>query len=139
MGAVAEITLLTVDDNKVLAIGSVWKKAVHPYRNYMGIYVSSDKRNKSIGTDLYNQLSRISNTDKFQTAIFSTDKVATQFLNKVDFNLARKCYETELSSPNFKYSREENTTYATLNADKIEELMQLYLQNYKDTHRKINP
>lgn len=105
----------------------------------MGIYVSSNNRNKGIGTNLYNQLTRISNTDKFQTAIFSTDKVATQFLNKVDFNLARKCYETELSSPNFKYSREENTTYATLNADKIEELMQLYLQNYKDTHRKINP
>lgn len=138
-GAAAEITLLTVYDNKVVAIGSLWKKEIHPYRNYMGIYVSPNNRNKGIGTNLYNQLTRISNIDKFQTAIFSTDKIATRFLNKTGFNLTRKCYETDLSSPDFEHLEEEKITYSTLNDDKIKELMQLHLQNYKDTHRKINP
>lgn len=134
----AEITLLKIINTKVVAVGSIWRKKVHPYRDYIGIYVASDFRKKGIGTELYSKLSSTSKINEFQTAIYSTDIVAVQFLHKIGFQLARKSYESEL--PAVKFEEDEKTVqYRELDSHRKNELMKLQLQNYKDTHRKINP
>lgn len=143
-GEESEMTFLTVDKDEVVGIGSLWKKSIHPYRDYIGIYVKPNYRNKGIGQALYDSLSLNSEIKKFQISIQSTNESASSFLKKQGFKLARKCYtpvlkefkSTELGSSSVEG---EIISYGMVSKFNQNDAVELQLKNYIDFHQSINP
>ena len=143
-GEESETTFLAVDKDEVVGIGSIWKNSIHPYRDYIGIYVKPNYRYKGIGKELFDQLSLNSGIKKFQTSIQSTNDSASSFLKKQGFKLARRCYTPVLKE--FKYTElgsssveGEIISYGMASKRNQNEVLELQLGNYIDFHRSINP
>ena len=85
-GKKALVTFPAIENDNLIGIGSLWKNSIHPYRDYIGIYIHPDYRNKGIGKELFDQLSLASNTQKLQITIQSTDQHALFFYVSVVSN-----------------------------------------------------
>lgn len=143
-GEESETTFLAVDKDEVVGIGSLWKNSIHPYRDYIGIYVQPNYRYKGIGKELFDQLSLNSRIKKFQISIQSTNDSASSFLKKQGFKLARRCYTPVLKE--FKSTELGNSSvegeiisYGMASKRNQNEVLELQLGNYIDFHQSINP
>lgn len=143
-GKEAKITFLAIENENLIGIGSLWKNSIHPYREYIGIYIHPDYRKKGIGRELFDQLYLTSDTKKLQVSVKSTDHAATNFLIKCGFELVRKCY-----TPNLTGAKISNLETSQINGelcslgmvtDKIQnQAFKLQMKNYIDFHQRINP
>ena len=143
-GVEASSTLLAVHERKIIGIGSLWNNSIHPYRDYIGIYIRPDYRKKGIGKELFDQLSLASKTKKLQITIQSTDQQAVTFLNKCGFKLARKCYTPALKEANPTHSENnlihgEIASFGMVSEDDQKDSLEMQLKNYINFHQMINP
>ncbi|MDE1549495.1 GNAT family N-acetyltransferase [Jeotgalibaca caeni] len=141
-GEKAEKSIVALESNKLIGIGSLWKNTMHPNREYIGIYISPDYRNKGIGGKMYDDLYASSPTKKLQTSISSKDTVAISFLSKFEFHLARKCYTPILREALFDINSEPRgkiTSFNGLTNQQKEELLAIQMKIYREFHKHINP
>lgn len=141
LGENAETSVISVKDDEVIGVGSLWKNSLHPNREYIGIYISPEYRHEGIGTEIFDELYKLSPTKKFQMSISSSDDGARSFLNRSGFNLARKCYTPALTHPLFDSEKDytdEGVTFKDLTEEQKRELLKLQLTNYKECHEPVN-
>lgn len=143
-GVKASSTLLAVQEGKIIGIGSLWNNSIHPYRDYIGIYIRPDYRKKGIGKEFFDQLSLASKTKKLQITIQSTDQQALAFLNKCGFKLARKCYTPILKEAKSNHSENslihgEIVSFGMVSEENQKDILEMQLKNYIDSHQMINP
>ncbi|HEY8363839.1 MAG TPA: hypothetical protein VIK77_13390 [Tissierellaceae bacterium] len=75
-----------------IGIGSIWNSFFHPYREYISIFIDSDKRNNGLGILLFNEMNTRYRPNKLQTAFDSDNIYAYKFALKCGFKLARRTY-----------------------------------------------
>ncbi|MFL2101496.1 GNAT family N-acetyltransferase [Desemzia sp. FAM 23991] len=144
-GEKASFTLLALEEDRIVGVGSLWNNSIHPYRDYISIYIHPDYRKKGIGKELFDQLFLASNTKKLQITIQSTDQQALDFLNKCGFKLARKCYTPVLKeakpthSENNMFIHGEIASFGMASEDNQKDTLEMQLKNYIDFHQMINP
>lgn len=140
-GEKATATWLVVENDIVIAVGSLWNNSLHPYRAYIGVYVQPDARRKGIGTSLIQHLMSKSLMKKFQTSISSKDSAAVAFLEKNKFHVARKCYEPDLKNEAgfVPTTNAYEVAYVELTSTQRVQLIQLQQENYRQFHQAINP
>lgn len=143
-GNKALITIVAVDANELVGVGSLWNNPIHPYREYIGIYIKPEYRKRGIGTEMFHQLLHDSKTKKLQIAVQSKDTTAIFFLNTCGFQIARKCYTPILkksTSDSSKAEFDETAVFSFQDAmrDQQNKLFELHLKNYKKFHEQINP
>ena len=131
-------TILALEKDEVVGIGSLSRNDFHPYREYIKIFVQPENRKMGIGRELFDALLYQSKQKKFQTSISSKDEVAISFLGHCGFGLARKCYtpilrnDAPIISIYFPTMQEQ--------PDAIQnEVFRLQLDNYREFHQAINP
>ena len=143
-GVEALSTLLAVQEGKIIDIGSLWNNSIHPYRDYIGIYINPDYRKKDIGKEFFDQLSLASKTKKLQITIQSTDQQAVTFLSKRSFKLARKCYTPVLKEAKSTHSKNslihgKIASFGMVSEEDQKDILEMQLKNYIDFHQMINP
>lgn len=143
-GEAASFTLLAVEEDRIVGIGSLWNNSIYPYRDYIGLYIHPDYRKKGIGKELFDQLFFASNTKKLQIAIQSTDQQAVTFLSKCGFKLARKCYTPVLKEAKPIHSENrlihgESASFGMASEEYQKDTLEMQLKNYIDFHQMINP
>lgn len=142
-GEKSDVTILVVDGKNLIGVGSLWKNDVHPYRDYIGVYVHPNHRQRGIGKKLFNCLLSRSQTKQLQTAVSSKDKIATSFLQACGFVCARKCYTPVLRKENISVQIDSEyltcLTFGEATREQKEEVLNLQLENYKEFHQAINP
>ncbi|PRY83102.1 GNAT family N-acetyltransferase [Alkalibacterium olivapovliticus] len=138
----AEKTVVAITSGKVVGVASLYTNEIHPNRDYIGVYVDTVYRRQGLGTDLVNELKEKTDTSDFQAAISSKNKEGTLFLKSLEFKLARKCYTPDLK----KVSATRSTVVKGVvrSVEQVDEtvkvqLVSLQLENYKLTHKAINP
>ena len=89
-------TVLAVDGEEVIGIGRISISELHPYREYINVYVQPEKRRNSTGTSIFRDLFSLSQTKRFQVATSSKNTSAVSFLEVCGFYLARKSYTPHL-------------------------------------------
>lgn len=135
--------LLLFINNKLSGIGSTWLNSVHPYRDYISIYIDPLERNKGLGLFLFKELKERYQLKSLQTFINSDDRKAVRFAFKCEFDLARQSYSYEVNKKQLKSVQYEifktvsSLEYLTTN--QIDEAINLQFQDYKRNHQLINP
>lgn len=135
-------TVLAVDGEEVIGIGSISKSELHPYREYINVYVQPEKRRNGTGTSIFSELFSLSQTKRFQAATSSKNTVAVSFLEECGFHLARKSYTPQLkkNASLLLSDRKINTkSFDELSSHQSDELLKLQLENYREFHQEINP
>lgn len=140
VGEKAQVTLLVIENEEVIGVGSLWENSVHPHREYIGLSIQESKRRKGIGQELYCQLIARSKKQQFQTSVFSKDESAVSFLRKNGFQCARKCYEPTLKDK----AKDEAIqlpviSYSQATEEQKQELLNLQRKNYEHSHASVNP
>lgn len=135
-------TVISVDDDMVIGIGSISKSELHPYREYINIYVQPEKRRKGIGISIFKELFSLSKTKRFQAATSSKNIATVSFLQECGFRLARKSYTPQLKKnislmPSDRKS--DNKSLNELSFSQSEEVLKCQLENYRKFHQEINP
>ena len=131
-------TVLALEQEAVIAVGSLTRNDFHPYREYLKVFVHPESREKGIGQSIFNAILSQSKQKKFQAAISSKDAVAVSFLEHCGFHLARKCYTPVLRNANPLVS----VRYPTIQEQPAaiqDEVFSLQLANYSEFHHAINP
>lgn len=136
--------ILAINDNNIIGIGALWRNKVHPYREYVGIYVSEHKRNQGVGYAIYKELLTISQTKQFQAAVSSKNNFAMAFLKKCRFKIARRCF-----TPTLIQLRKESAEEQLMDCNVISlsdspanlkaQLVHIQYENYKLFHSAVNP
>ena len=135
-------TVLAVDGEEVIGIGSISKSELHPYREYINVYVQPEKRRNGTGTSIFRELFSLSQTKRFQAATSSKNTVAVSFLEECGFHLARKSYTPQLkknASLLLTDRKINNKSFDELSFHQSDELLKLQLENYREFHQEINP
>jgi GNAT superfamily N-acetyltransferase len=135
-------TVIAVDGERVAGIGSLSKKELHPYREYINIYVQPEKRRKGIGRLIFDELLSLSEIKRFQAATSSKNTASVSFLEKCGFEIARKCYTPQLKNNIALKRTDKYIDYLSLDElafSQNEEVFKLQLENYRKFHQKINP
>ena len=135
-------TVLAIDDKAVIGIGSISKSELHPYRDYINVYVQPEKRRNGIGTSIFRGLFSFSQTKRFQAATSSKNTTAVSFLEECGFHLTRKSYTPQLkkNASLLLSDRKINTkSFDELSLHQTDELLKLQLENYREFHKEINP
>ena len=137
----ASETVIAVDGEKVVSVGSLSKSELHPYREYVNIYVHPEKRRGGIGKSIFEELLSLSKAKKFQAATSSKDTATVSFLGKCGFAIARKCYTPQLKNISSEPSDKPIDCRALkeLSISQKEEVLKLQLENYREFHQDINP
>jgi len=141
-GQNAVVTLVSLDEGIVTGIGSLSKNIMHPYREYINIFVESDMRKKGIGKSIFNELLSFSDSNKLQTAISSNNRAAISFLEDCGFNRVRKSYTSVLKESITLNASDKKVDYVSFNNltfEQKDEVIKLQLANYKKFHEPINP
>ena len=73
-------TILALEKDEVVGIGSLSMNDFHPHREYIKIFVRPKNRKIGIGHELFDALLSQSDKQKFQVSISSKDEVAISFL-----------------------------------------------------------
>lgn len=55
-GESASATMIAVENEKVIGIGSLSNNDFHPYRDYLKLFVREDRRRQGIGLNLFKDL-----------------------------------------------------------------------------------
>ena len=131
-------TILALEKDEVVGIGSLSRNDFHPYREYIKIFVQPENRKMGIGRELFDALLSQSKQKKFQTSISSKDEVAISFLEHCGFNLARKCY-TPILKNDEPIIINSYPTIKELSPAIQNEVFALQLDNYREFHQAINP
>lgn len=134
--------VLAVDGEEVIGIGNISISELHPYRDYVNIYVQPEKRRNGIGTLIFRDLFSLSQTKRFQAAFSSKNRAAVSFLDECGFHLARKSYTLQLkkNASLLLFDRKINTkSFDELSSHQSDELLKLQLENYREFHQEINP
>lgn len=131
-------TVLALEKDEVVGIGSLSRNDFHPYREYIKIFVQPENRKMGIGRELFDALLYQSKQKKFQTSISSKDEVAISFLEHCGFNLARKCY-TPILKNDEPIIINSYPTIKELSPAIQNEVFALQLDNYREFHQAINP
>lgn len=135
-------TVLAVDGEEVIGIGSISKSELHPYREYINVYVQPEKRRNGTGTSIFSELFSLSQTKRFQAATSAKNTAAVSFLEECGFHLARKSYTPQLkkNASLLLSDRKINTkSFDELSSHQSDELLKLQLENYREFHQEINP
>lgn len=134
-------TVMSLDGERVTGVGSLSKNELHPYREYVNIYVQPDKRRTGIGKSIFEELISLSKAKKFQAVTSSKNIATVSFLEKCGFDIARKCYTPQLKNTSSEPS-DKQMDYKSLNElsfSQKEEVLKLQLENYQEFHQEINP
>ena len=134
-------TVLAVDGEEVIGIGSISISELHPYREYINVYVQPEKRGNGTGTSIFRELFSLSQTKRFQAATSSKNTAAVSFLEECGFHLARKSYTPQLKKNGslLLSDRKINIkSFDELSLYQSDELLKLQLGNYREFHREIN-
>lgn len=134
-------TVLAVDGEEVIGIGSISKSELHPYREYINVYVQPEKRRNGTGTSIFSELFSLSQTKRFQAATSAKNTAAVSFLEECGFHLARKSYTPQLkkNASLLLSDRKINTkSFDELSLHQSDELLKLQLENYREFHQEIN-
>lgn len=135
-------TVLAVDGEEVIGIGSISKSELHPYREYIIVYVQPEKRGNGTGTSIFRELFSLSQTKRFQAATSSKNTVAVSFLEECGFHLTRKSYTPQLKKNGSLLLTDRkinNKSFEELSFHQSVELLKLQLENYREFHQEINP
>ena len=132
-----------IKNDKIIAIGMLYKNKFHPYRDYIFIYVDTEFRNLSIGHKILKQLEDHSKLKKFQCSISSSQINEVQFLKIHNFQCIRKSFDgqiTQIQSQNKHLNTNENVySLSSLNTSLLNQLKSLLHTNYSKYHMDINP
>ncbi|BCN30366.1 GNAT family N-acetyltransferase [Anaeromicropila herbilytica] len=129
--------------NKIIGIGALWMNAIHPYREYISIFISPTNRRKSYGKLLFEYMKSKCTLNNLQTAFDSQNESATHFATSCGFHLARKCY-----IPIFKKEDMKELYFVTdtvlipmteLNPLQKNTVYETLYQDYMRKHKLINP
>lgn len=134
-------TVMSLDGERVTGVGSLSKNELHPYREYVNIYVQPKKRRIGIGKSIFEELLSLPKSKKFQAATSSKNIATVSFLEKCGFDIARKCYTPQLKHT-FSEPSDKQMDYKSLNElsfSQKEEVLKLQLENYQEFHQAINP
>lgn len=135
-------TVLAVHSEEVIGIGSISISELHPYREYINVYVQPEKRRNGTGTSIFSELFSLSQTKRFQAATSAKNTAAVSFLEECGFHLARKSYTPQLkkNASLLLSDRKINTkSFDELSLHQSDELLKLQLENYREFHQEINP
>lgn len=134
-------TIVAVDSEKVVSVGSLSKSELHSYCEYVNIYVEPEKRRGGIGKSILKELHFLSKVKKFQAATSSKDTTTVSFLEKCGFDIVRKCYTPQLKNISSEPSDKPIgcRTLKELYISQKEEVLKLQLENYREFHQYINP
>lgn len=137
-------TILAIDDNNIIGVGALWTNKLHPYREYIGIYISKNSRNLGVAYSIYTKLLDISKTKQFQTAISSKNNSAIHLLNKCNFKIARRCFTPVLTKEIKMVGSEEILQKDIVSLRDCPSSLQkrvvsMHYENYKLFHKAINP
>lgn len=135
--------LLLFEDRTIIGIGSIWDNVIHPYREYISIYIVPDKRNNGLGKLLFHELESRYKLKKMQTAFDSSNINANSFALKCGFQLIRKshCYnvnKVELKPFNGSIKVETMKLY-NLSEAHFEDTIAFQYEDYKFNHKRVNP
>lgn len=144
LGEKANTSVVALEEDRMIGIGRMWNNPIHPYREYIGIYVKPEYRKQGIGKELFNQLHQSSKTQKLQVAVQSKDTTAISFLSTCGFQVARKYYTPILKISKSNCSEDEfdeRAVFSFENAMKVHQnnMFKLHLKNYTEFHQRINP
>ncbi len=136
-------SLLLFENQTIIGIGSIWDNSIHPYRDYISIYIDPDKRNNGFGRLLFNEMKDMHRLERFQTAFDSNNIDAINFADSCGFHLGRKCYcysvNEGLLIP-FDYNISNPIVgLCNLSEKQIEDVVVLQYEDYKINHQHINP
>lgn len=83
----------------------------------------------------------MSKSKKFQAATSSKNTATVSFLEKYGFDIARKCYTSQLKNTPLEYidKRIDSSSFNELSFNLKEEVLTLQFENYKKFHQEINP
>jgi len=135
-------TVLAFHSEEVIGIGSISINELHPYREYINVFVHLDKRRTEIGKAIFKELLSLSKSKKFQGATSSKNIATVAFLEKCGFHPARKSYTPQLkkNASLLLSDRKINTkSFDELSLHQSDELLKLQLENYREFHQEINP
>lgn len=134
--------VLAFHSEEVIGIGSISINELHPYREYINVFVHLDKRRTEIGKTIFKELLSLSKSKKFQGATSSKNIATVAFLEKCGFHPARKSYTPQLkkNASLLLSDRKINTkSFDELSSHQSDELLKLQLENYREFHQEINP
>lgn len=135
--------LLLLKNNKLIGMGSTWLNVVHPYREYISIYIDPIERNKRLGLFLFKELKERYQLKNLQTFINSDDRNAVRFAFKCGFDLARQSYSYEVAKDQLEGVQSEVlrvvSSFDSLTTNQFDEAINLQYEDYKSNHRLINP
>lgn len=136
-------TLLLFEEQNIIGIGSIWDNFIHPYRDYISIYIDPNKRYKGLGQLLFQELQKRCKLKKLQTAFDSDNTNAICFAKKCGFRLARKTYCYDVSRENLKPLNYncvgEIIKVSNLTKAQLEDVIIMQYKDYKTNHQGINP
>lgn len=135
--------LLLCENQTIIGIGSIWNNSIHPYRDYISVYIDPDKRNIGLGKLLFNELNIRYQLKGLQTALDSNNINAVIFALKNGFKLGRKSYCYDVNKDALKpleYNMPVGIIkFSNLTKTQIEDAITLQYEDYKMNHQKINP
>lgn len=136
-------SLLLRENKDIIGIGSIWGNTVHPYREYISIYIDPDKRANGFGKILFHELESRYQLERLQTAFDSNNSSSLAFARKCGFQLARKsyCYNVtrEMLKPlNYTMSG-EIISCGDLSENQLNSLIATQYEDYKLNHQGVNP
>lgn len=136
-------SLILLENETIIGIGSIWNNSIHPYREYISIYIVPEQRNKGLGKLLFHELESRYQLIKLQTALDSNNNNAVTFAQKCGFELGRKsyCYDVnkEILKPlEYNFSG-KIIKMCNLTNMQLKNVINLQYEDYKLNHQKINP
>lgn len=133
-------TVIALKNEIVVGIGNTYSNNVHPYREYVDLYVDAVERRKGIGQSLLNELVSLSSSKKFQVMLSSKNKAGASFIKANGFQIARKSFTPILPRSKYTLNIDGNiSTFNDLTSEKQKEVVKLQMENYRTFHKKINP
>lgn len=120
---------------------------MHPYREYIHLYIKKEHQNKTCASMIFNALKEKAKSPKLQCMFSSECKYLSRFLLSEGFTLARKCFEFNLDNEILNKDIDFDYALENINIKKVSELSKadenklakLIFDYYVETHKSINP
>lgn len=135
--------LLLVDEDELVGLGYVWNNSLHPYRDYVGVFILNEYRGRSQGKELFKELEARYNLQGLQSSFNYDDSVAVGFAKSCGFKLARKSYNYRVKRIALRERRDKHNIeihrLVELHKEYLDSLIAYQYIDYVQNHKEVNP